>query len=113
MKINRPAKLESAIHFITAAVLLLKGFDKISTGSHVSGFVIFSFGIIVLLITVFHKSLKLSHIRAKWVVYLIEAIALLIIAYLYFKEDKVYLPYFYLVPSLVFFVLAGIAIKKE
>lgn len=113
MKIKQPAKLEAAIHFITAIVLLLKGYDKLSTGSHVSGFIIFSFGIIILLITFLDRTLKISHLRTKWIVYLIEAIAFLIIASLYFKENKVYLPYVYLVPSLIFFVMAGIAIIKE
>lgn len=111
MKIERSAKLETAVHLITAFVLILKGFDKLSHEYYIFGSVILAFGILVLLITFFHKRLNISHNLSKGLVYMIEAIALAMIAYMTFKENKVYLPYFYLFPSIAFFVVAFLNVK--
>ncbi len=113
MKKSQSTKLEMAIHLLTAFVLLLKGFDKLAHGHYALGAIIFLFGLFVIVITVSHKQLQISHIKTKALVYTIEGIALLLIAYLYFNESKVYLPYFFLLPSIAFFIVAAITFKKN
>jgi len=112
MKTFHP-KLEVFLHLMTAFVLLLKGFDKITHHHLISGTTLLVLTVAVLALVFLGERLYLSHSKVKQACLLIESLALSVVALVFFQEGRVYLPYAFGTCALAYLVVAFVHYKKH
>ena len=113
MSTTKAQRFESIGHYLTAFVVLLKGIDKIDLGKPAIGVLFVLFALIIVLGTFFHhKAVRLlRHFKAY--IFVMEAIVIGMVGYLYLKDGKQFLPYVCFLASAVFIVALIIYIKKS
>ena len=91
---KRVAILGTIAHYLTAFVVLLKGFDKVAVPGKV-GFavVLIVIGLIILFGTIFHHRFEKALKHFAGVIALLEAITMGIVGYLYMKDGKELIQY--------------------
>jgi hypothetical protein len=100
---NKKHLLESIQHFIVGFYLTFEGYDQISCHPIIGGLILF-FGLILLIYFFYEIPKKRQDIAFKLFVHLFEGFALLFTAYIFFRENKIYLPYVTLAASVGSFV---------
>lgn len=91
--VSKRIDLETIGHLIAAAVLLLKGYDKLGHGHLGIGLTLLVSGALVLAFLVYTMRTGRGHRFASAAVFAFEALAMTLIAYLYFGEGKRYVQY--------------------
>ena len=104
--------LHSIHHFLTGAVLITKGIDKISHHA-IIGSLILLFGIIILAFF-FYTLFKRNHsenleLTVNW----FEALVSLFMAYIFFTEGARFLPYAFLLAAIGFFIAIYVHSRKR
>lgn len=87
------SKLKNAHHFITGGLFLLKGYEKLTHHYYIIGSTIFSIGLTVIFYNLYLMRRSGSRLGPEIFIHAAEALVLFLIAYLFFEQDKVYLPY--------------------
>jgi len=105
-------KLEIFLHFLTSAILLIKGFDEIVKHLYFPGLILVGLGLLVIIITFFWRKLGIRPKQARIMCYYIEAPALFIIAYMLHLEKKEALPHIFLLAGMLYPMLGFISSKK-
>jgi len=105
--------LENVTHYLTAFVVLLKGFDKLSAGKPAIGIMFCVFGLVILLGTLFHHKAArlLRHFKAY--VFSLEAITIGTIGYLYMAEGKQLIQYVCFFAAAMFVVALVVYLRKR
>lgn len=110
---KRVAVLETIGHYLTAFVVLLKGFDKLGVpGKTAYAIILVAIGLIILTGTIFHHRFEKSPKHFKGVIFLLEALTMGIVGYLYAKDGKEFLPYVCYLASAIFVLAAVIYFSK-
>ena len=104
--------LENITHYLTAFVVLLKGFDKFFANKPAIGIMFCVFGLVILLGTVFHHKAArlLRHFKAY--VFSLEAITIATIGYLYMAEGKQLIQYVCFFAAAMFVVALVVYVRK-
>lgn len=107
--------LETIGHLLTAAVLLTKGIDKLSLGHTGIGLAMLVSGALVLVFLGYTMRTGRGHRYASAAVFLAEALAMALIAYLYIEEGKRYIQYAAMAASVMslFACVRILTIKKR
>jgi uncharacterized membrane protein len=109
---NRKQLLESIHHFIIGVFLILKGYDKF-LHHKIIGSVIFIFGII-LLFYFFYDNIKENSGRTlRVLVHLFEGFAMLLTMYVFYQDEKVYLPVITFIAAIGFFLSAYLINSRQ
>ncbi len=95
--------LHSIHHCLTAAVLIIKGIDKIPHHAFI-GSLILLFGVIILAYFIFTVIKKHPDKHLEPGVRWFEALVALFMAYIFFSEGKSILPYAWLLAAIGFFI---------
>jgi drug/metabolite transporter (DMT)-like permease len=104
--------LHSIHHFLTGAVLVIKGIDKTAHHAMLGGLILL-FGVLILSFFVYTVTKKrLSH-QLEGMVRWFEALVTLFTAYIFFTEGKTLLPYVFLLASIGFFISVYMFYKKK
>lgn len=91
---KRVAILGTIAHYLTAFVVLLKGFDKLAVPGKVGfAIVLIVIGLIILFGTIFHHRFEKALKHYAGVIALLEAITMGIVGYLYMKDGKELIQY--------------------
>ncbi|MCW4470443.1 hypothetical protein OGH69_15840 [Flavobacterium sp. MFBS3-15] len=112
MKKKTFRKLEVLLHILTAAILLLKGFDEVVKRLYFPGCILLGLGLLVLIISLFWRKLGIKPKQARIMCYYIEAPALFLISYMLHLEKKGALPQFFLLAGMLYPMLGFISSKK-
>jgi hypothetical protein len=112
MKKKTFRKLEVLLHFLTAFILIIKGVDEMSKRLYFPGSIILGLALVILVITIFWKTLYIRPKQARQVCYYLEAPALLVTSYVLYIEDKPFLPDIFLVAALLYPAVGLITSKK-
>lgn len=105
---------ETVAHYLTAFVVLLKGFDKISHSGKIGiGLLFITIGLLIAAGTIFHH--KLEHVIKNFKAYvmLLEAIVLFALGYTYLKDDYHYLQYVCFAAALAYLVVSVVLLMKS
>ncbi len=91
---KRVALLGTIAHYLTAFVVLLKGFDKLAVPGKV-GFavVLIVIGLIILFGTIFHHRFEKALKHFAGIIAFLEAVTMAIVGYLYMKDGKELIQY--------------------
>ena len=100
-------------HLLVAIILIAKGYDKVEHHHSLIGWTILVFGIIILGYFIFIKSAKKKHSLLEPTIHLFESIALFLTSYIYFKEEKTFLPYLTFIAGVGFLVAAIMHLFKN
>jgi hypothetical protein len=93
-KSKRGAFLESMAHYLTAFVILLKGLDKVEIdGKAGYGIIFIVISILIVAGTIFHHRAEKYFKHFKPVVFVLEAVVMAIVGYLYLKDGKQFIQY--------------------
>ena len=112
-KTKRNELLETITHYLTAFVVLMKGFDKLTTpGKTGVGILFLGIDLFIFAGTIFHHKFErlLRHFKAY--TFGLEAIVVFIIGYLLIKEGKTLIPYAYFFASVMFVVALIVYLRK-
>jgi hypothetical protein len=112
MKKKTFRKLEVLLHFLTAFILIIKGVDEMSRRLYFPGSIILGLALLILVITIFWKTLYITPKTARQICYYLEAPALLITSYVLYLEDKPFLPDIFLIAALLYPMVGFLASKK-
>jgi hypothetical protein len=110
---QRAERLESIAHYMTAFVILMKGLDKLGQpGKLWVGIIFLAIAVFIVLGSIFHHKAEtmLKHFKAY--VFVLEAIVMSIVGYLYMKEGKQMIQYVCFASSLIFIIATIIYITK-
>jgi FtsH-binding integral membrane protein len=108
---RRVALLETITHYLTAFVVLLKGIDKVGVpGKFPYAMLLLVIGLIILFGTIFHHKLVKTLKHFKGIIFLLEAVTMSIVGYLYLKDGKESIQYvcfgaaaMFVIASIVYF----------
>jgi hypothetical protein len=103
--------LHSLHHFLTAAILITKGIDKIGHHS-VIGATLLLFGLTILVYFIYTLFQEQHNQRLEYVVRWCEGIVALLMAYLFYSEGKTFLPFVFLLSAIGFFISIYVYHKK-
>jgi len=109
---GRKHLLHSIHHFITGAVLIVKGIDKIPHHLFI-GSLILLFGVMILAFFIYSISRKQHSQRLELMVLWLEAFVALFTAYIFFTEGKKLLPYIFLLAAAGFFISIYMFYKRR
>lgn len=113
-KSKRNHTLEAVTHYITAFVVAMKGFDKVTLpGKAGTGILFLVIALFILAGTVFHHKFERALRHFKAYTYLLESIVVGIVGYLYLKEAKNGLAIAYFFASAMFAVALVVYIVKR
>ncbi len=106
MSINdSKAGREVIAHVCTGVTIILKGIDKVENPDKlIFGVVLIFIGCIVLSVGIFHNTIDHKIGSAKSIVFLGEAIVMLIVGYIYYHDHKLLIQYACFVASVGFLV---------
>lgn len=104
--------LHSIHHFLTGAVLIIKGIDKISHHAFI-GSLILLFGVVILSYFIYTLFKKQHGQNLELVVLWFEALVALFVSYIFFKEGKALIQYAFLLASIGFFISIFVFHKKK
>ena len=110
--IKRNEKRKKWAHIIAGVVILLHGYEKLEKEES-SYWIFFLFGIIFIMLAVFHKQLAQ---KIRWVdviFYGIEALMLAVIAYDYWHHGKKGLPLAYSAAAIGYIVVAIVVFQRS
>jgi hypothetical protein len=113
-KTKKLVLLENMTHYLTAMVVILKGFDKINIpGKLWYGVLFLGIGILIIGGTLFHHKAEklLKHFKAYVLIF--EAIVMTTVGYLYWKEGKQLIQYVCFAAAAMFVVALVIYIRKK
>ncbi|MHA3786604.1 hypothetical protein ACX0HA_00225 [Flavobacterium hauense] len=113
MKKKTFRKLEVLLHFLTAFILIIKGVDEMSRRLYFPGSIILGLALLILVISIFWKTLYISPRQARQICYYLEAPALLITSYVLYLEEKQFLPDIFLVAAMLYPMVGFITSKKS
>lgn len=103
--------LHSFHHFLTGAVLTIKGVDKISHHAFI-GSLILLFGVVILSYFFYTLIKKQHNQNLELVVRWFEALVALFMAYIFFSEGRTLLPFAFLLAAIGFFISIYVFHKK-
>ena len=106
-------KLVTVYHFVVAFILITKGFDKIQHHHSFIGWTILLLGFIILLYFINTKISNKNHSSLELVIHFFESIALFLTSYVYFQEEKTWLPYVTLAAAIGFLITTLVHFKKH
>lgn len=111
---KRVAVLGTITHYLTAFVVLLKGFDKLTVPGK-TGFavVLIVIGLLILFGTIFHHRFKKALKHFAGIIALLEAITMAIVGYLYLKDGKDLIQYVCFFAAIMFLIAAIIHFTKS
>jgi hypothetical protein len=110
---KRVAVLETVAHYLTAFVVLMKGFDKVTVpGKTPYAVILIVIGMIILFGTAFHHRFEKMLRHFKGIVFFLEAITLGIVGYLYVKEGKDFIQYICFAAAIMFVIASGVYFTK-
>jgi hypothetical protein len=99
-------------HFLAGFVILLHGWTAYTKG-HPTSWIFMLLGILFLSIALFHKRIHRRFPRVDGIFFLIESFAFAATAYDYVHEHKTYLPWVMMVITLLYLVLAFLALSGK
>lgn len=111
---KRNHTLETITHYITAFVVLMKGFDKVTIpGKAGIGIFFICIALFIAAGTMFHHKFErlLRHFKAY--TYVLESVVVGLVGYLFLKEGKHGLAYTYFFASAMFAVALIVYIAKQ
>ena len=105
--------LHSVHHFLAGALLILKGITKFGQEKPAVATLFILFGIIILVYFIYVLA-KRSELRGLNItIHVLEGIAALFTAYIFYVEGATYLPYLFLLAALGFFISAYVTITRK
>ena len=107
-----PPKLAKLVHLLTALIIFLHGIDKLDKGEPGS-WIFFVFGLLVVLVLIFHDRIAKKVRAVDSLFHVIEAIVLLIIAYEHYHHGAWGLQYGYAVAAIGHIIGAIVKAKKS
>lgn len=110
---TRNAKLEFFLHLLTGLVLVLKGADKLTQSHLISGSIMLLLALLIFGLVLFGEKLNFSHSKVKRISWLIESLALFIVALVFYQEGRQYLQYVFGTCAIVYFILAIVHFVKH
>jgi hypothetical protein len=96
---NRKHFLESLHFFLIGFLITTEGIEELHSHVIIGGLMLL-FGITLLLYFIYVQIKKTQGFNLKILAHLFEAIVLLFTSYILFREEKIYVPYFYLAASI-------------
>ena len=105
------SKLKKLGHILAGFLILLHGIGKIETDEHFPWFY-FIMGFIVLTLALFHEKIEAISKYTDGIFCFIESIMVFFIAIDLFEADKKFLPWFYVIASLMYFYAGYRLISK-
>ena len=105
-------KTETFLHFLTAAIILIKGYDELTKHIFFPAFILLSFGLLVLVTMLLWRPLRIKPKEARRSCYFIEAPALLVISYVVYLEGRHTVPYIFLIAAFLYPAMGFISSKK-
>ncbi len=112
MKKRKIRRVETALHFVTVIVLLLKATDLLKKHLFFPAVIILMAAITALAILFFRRRLHIRARHAGIICFYIETPALFIIGYVLHLEGKELLPYLFLSAGFIYPVAGFVATKK-
>ena len=100
---NRKHFFESIHFFLIGFIITTEGIEELHSHVIIGGLMLL-FGITLLLYFIYTQIKKKQGFNLKVMAYLFEAVVLLFTSYILFKEEKTYVPYFYLAASIGLFI---------
>jgi FtsH-binding integral membrane protein len=111
---RRVALLETIGHYLTAFVVLLKGFDKLSVpGKLPYAMVLIVIGLIIAFGTIFHTKFEKTLKHFKGIIFLLEAVTMVVVGYLYLKDGKELIQYVCFAAAGMFVIAAVVYFTKK
>lgn len=105
-------KYGTIAHVMTGAVLILKGYTKLTDHYAGVGSIILLFGLAIIGYVIYESRQKKQSPLLAIAVHFFEGLALLFTTYVYFDEGKTYIQYLTLAASIGFFVAVIILYKR-
>ena len=105
-------KYGTIAHIMTGAVLILKGYAKITDHYAGVGSIILLFGLAIIGYVIYESRQKKHSPLLVIAVHFFEGLALLFTTYVYFDEGKTYIQYLTLAAAIGFFVAVFIMYKR-
>lgn len=107
--------LETLAHYLTAAVVLLKGFDKATHFNEhpVTASLLILLGTLILVATIFHRYFTKHFKDFRIILHTFEFFVLIIVAYYYFSEGKRALPSVYVIAAIGHAISAWFFYRKK
>lgn len=112
MKKRTIRNLEIFLHFLTAFILLIKGYDEIKKGLYYPALIIIGLAMTVLIIMIFWRKLRIRPKEARTACYYIESPAMFITAYVLYLEQKESLPPIFIMAGIIYPAVGFISSKK-
>jgi hypothetical protein len=110
---KRAARIEAAVHYLTAFVVFMKGIDKIETpGKTVFGLIFIAIALLIVFGTIFHHRFERLLKYFKTYTFIFEAIVWSIMGYLYLKEGRNYIQYACFFAAIGYFIVGLFFIRK-
>ena len=96
---NRKHFLESLHFFLIGFLITIEGIEELHSHIIIGGLMLL-FGITLLVYFIYVQIKKTQGFNLKIMAHLFEAVVLLFTSYILFREEKIYVPYFYLAASI-------------
>lgn len=103
--------LNSVLHLLLASTLILKGLDKMPQHNILGGLMLL-FGIAVLGYFIYTVLKKKESRTMHILILIVEALASLFIAYIFFEEGKKYVQYGFLLAAIGFLISTFVVIRN-
>ena len=113
MDARKKNTLDMIVHILTSFVLLAKGIDKVSHHHELIGITFILFSLLIALLTFLSQRHKVDHQTTKVVSYFCESIAIGLMAYVFYMEQRVYLPYVMGAAAVGFMVGAIVTLSQK
>ena len=106
--------LENITHYLTAFIIILKGFDKIENPEKVAYAIVFLvIGTCIILGTIFHHKAKRLFKHFKAYVFALEAVVMSLVGYLFMSEGKQFIQYVCFASVVGFVIALVVYIRKS
>jgi hypothetical protein len=109
---NRKHLLESLHFFLIGFLITTEGFEELHSHAIIGGLMLL-FGITLLLYFIYVQIKKKQGFNLKIMAHLFEAVVLLFISYILFKEEKTYIPYINLAASFGMFISIAVLFYRR
>ena len=112
MKKKTFRRLEVALHFLTASIILIKAADLLLRGVYYPGGILLGLALTIFTIALYWRPLKIKPRQARVLCYYLESPALLVMAYVLHLEGKESLPHVFLISAIIYPAMGFISSKK-